>query len=153
MLLGDPDRSIVYSGREFDLYGAWAIRKILNKRRPAVESAERNGYIPKPMFRSGPRKYYSVYEIEALADLVRRRGTPKFGRIGSDEWAEELRSVWGNVRQAIESGEEPSLPLHIRFSNREELRGVLASALRPIGVESIQFVDQLTERMLSFRTW
>lgn len=141
-------KKIVYCGKEIDLYSSRTFRAVIRKSYYQVVTAEKNGKLPRPMFveHSTGRRYYTVWELLAASEIIRKNGVPNFnGR--TSKFGDELSKKWAEIRRLVNAGKEPAQPIFLSFPSREALEDELFGLLAGY-VESRGGIKKIAERII-----
>lgn len=144
----NPAMKIKFNGMIIDLYAASVFRSIIHKSYRQHVAAEKAGKLPRPMFvdKNTGRRYYTVWELAATSELVRRNGIPNFSGVGSI-FGRKLDEAWRKVRDDLSAGVEPEFPISVSYPNRAALENDLANILQGF-VEGTGSIRKIANRII-----
>lgn len=150
--LGKPDKIYEYNGLNLRLFGASHLRRLIGRSGAALLTAEEKGHIPRSMFKSDRKRFYTEYELSAVLEMNLKHGFPyRFGGRTELKWESELKARWAEIRQCFVEGRWPEMPLMLQFNSEEDLRQYLRTVFRSAGIQGDTFIDKMTERFLERR--
>lgn len=148
-LLGKPSKIISYKNLKLRLYKNSVLLKMLGHTRHTVWQAEKNGLFPPPFITNKHIKYYTDYELFALADCIRVHGHLQF-RPGKrlDKFRQDIEQRWLFIRECIKKGISPPTPIFIRFDSFEAFNKTLEIVLSPYGLSGHKAISAIANTLL-----
>ncbi len=148
-LLGKPAKIISYRNLKLKLYKNSVLLKMLGHTRHTVWQAEKKGLFPSPFITNKHIKYYTDYELFALAECIRIHGHLQF-RPGKklDKFKLDVEERWLFIREYIKKGISPPTPLFIRFESFNDLMQDLEIILSPYGLSGHKAISNIANTLL-----
>lgn len=143
--LGDPYRIIEFKGQEIPLFTSRALRGVLAINWRTLNEKEKLNIIPQPTFVIKGRKYYTIWEMKILQELVLLYGRPTLSYKKNKGFIEEWHSLWRELRRMIHEGKAPDIPIWLRYNSIEDLKYDMAQALMQIGITSPQAAERVAD--------
>lgn len=141
--LGKPYRVVEYNGLQIPLYQSRALLAIIGIGSEPLREHEKAGRVPRPMFVINRLKYYSIWELRALLDLILLWGRPKISEKTHPGFIKEWKEKWAAIRQSIIEGVVPDIPIYLHYPSREELRADIQEMCYSLGLHNQQTVDKM----------
>lgn len=153
-----PKKTIRFIGQEIRLYGSETLAHILGRKLKTLSKIRKQKLIPAGFFSSGHILYYTEYELATIKDCLNQVGYIRtFSTTG--KYAEQVEKFRGLLEEkfkaihtAIENGQRPDMPLHLKFDSKDELQAVLYTTLRPYGLTPANILP-IMDKLLNHLTY
>ncbi len=122
---------------------------MLGHTRHTVWQAEKKGLFPPPFITNNHIKYYTDYELLALAECIRKHGHLQF-RPGKklDKFKHDVETSWLKIRESIKIGKAPVTPLFLKFESIEDLNLSLEVLLSSYGITGHRTISAISNNLL-----
>lgn len=147
--LPKPTKTIKYNDLRLDLFQSKIIIKMLGKKYDTFITWEKEGMFPKPLFLNGNRRYYTSFELDALAGVIQKHGLPRMELGKDNEFTLDLKERWRDIRAHILNNKYPPSPLKLQFNSVDDFKKCLRESLGVFGLRGEVQADNVADFLIS----